>query len=162
MLRIKVPTQYSPLRNSLFFLTPVSLKCYTSPPSYPLAGGESLSPAPPNCQGVETYDISDYIPVRNIPKTKGADTVIPLGNDFQSPPQKVSSIGEAGKGGGGVVDIKWNSPDLTLVARDFSSAVSGFCRGFAARSLWPKTCRPSADTEDSRRTREKPLVPRVP
>ena len=101
MLRIKVPTQYSPLRNSLFFLIPVSLKCYTSPPSYPLAGGESPSPAPPNCQGVETYNISDYIPVRNIPKTKGADTVIPLGNDFQSPPQKVSSMGEAGKGRGG-------------------------------------------------------------
>ena len=63
----------------------------------------------------------------------------------------------------------------TLGARDFSSAVSGFCqvfivtraksfsRGFAARSfgLRPKTCRPSANTETSRRTREKPLVPRV-
>ena len=58
----------------------------------------------------------------------------------------------------------------TLGARDFSSAVSGFCqvfivtraksfsRGFGLR---PKTCRPSADTETSRRTREKPLVPRV-
>ena len=39
----------------------------------------------------------------------------------------------------------------TLGARDFSSAVSGFCR----RS-W---LRPTA--ENSRRTREKPLVPRV-
>ena len=34
---------------------------------------------------------------------------------------------------------------------------------FAARSfgLRPKTCRPSANTENSRRTQEKPLVPRV-
>ena len=31
--------------------------------------------------------------------------------------------------------------------------------GFGLR---PKTCRPSANTENSRRTREKPLVPRVP
>ena len=35
-------------------------------------------------------------------------------------------------------------------ARDFSSAVSGFCM-----------CRPSANTENSRRTRVKPLLPRV-
>ena len=56
----------------------------------------------------------------------------------------------------------------TLGARDFSSAVSSFCqvfivtrtcfRGFGLR---PKMCRPSANTENSRRTREKPLVPRV-
>ena len=58
----------------------------------------------------------------------------------------------------------------TLGARDFSSAVSGFCqvfivtraksfsRGFGLR---PKMCRPSANTENYRRTREKPLVPRV-
>ena len=78
----------------------------------PLGGGRVTLPRTPQLLGVETYDISDYIPVRNIPKTKGADTVIPLGNDFQSPPQKVSSMGEAGKEGGGVVDIKWNSPDL--------------------------------------------------
>ena len=39
----------------------------------------------------------------------------------------------------------------------------GFSRGFAARGfgLRPKTCRPSANTETSRRTRENPLVPRV-
>ena len=37
----------------------------------------------------------------------------------------------------------------TLGARDFSSAVSGF---------W---LRPSANTENSRCTREKPLIPRV-
>ena len=63
----------------------------------------------------------------------------------------------------------------TLGARDFSSAVSGFwqvfivthaksfSRGFAARcfGLQPKMCRPSANIEHSRRTREKPLVPRV-
>ena len=47
----------------------------------------------------------------------------------------------------------------TMGARDFSSAVSGFAAlGFGLR---PKTCRPSANTENSRRTREKPLVPRV-
>ena len=55
----------------------------------------------------------------------------------------------------------------TLGARDFSSAVSCFCqvfsRGVAARGfgLRPKMCRPSANTENSHRTREKPLVPRV-
>ena len=55
----------------------------------------------------------------------------------------------------------------TLGARDFSSAVSGFCQvfivTFAARGfgLRPKMCRPSANTENSHRTREKPLVPRV-
>ena len=52
-------------------------------------------------------------------------------------------------------------------ARDFPSAVSGFCQvfivSFAPRGfgLRPKICRPSANTENSRRTREKPLVPRV-
>ena len=61
----------------------------------------------------------------------------------------------------------------TLGARDFSSAVSGFCQvfivtraksGFVAREfgLRPKICRPSANTENSRCTREKPLVPRAP
>ena len=55
----------------------------------------------------------------------------------------------------------------TLGARDFSSAVSGFCQVFIVTrfsrgfGLGPKTCRPSANTENSRRTREKPLVPRV-
>ena len=56
----------------------------------------------------------------------------------------------------------------TLGARDFSSAVSGFCQvfivaRFAAREfgLRPKMCRPSANTENSRCTREKSLVPRV-
>ena len=51
-----------------------------------------------------------------------------------------------------------------LGARDFSSAVSGFCQVFIvirAKSLRPKMCRPSANTANSRRTREKPLVPRV-
>ena len=56
--------------------------------------------------------------------------------------------------------------NTTLGAGDFSSAVSGFCqvclssdpRGFGLR---PKMCLPSANTENSRRTREKPLVPRV-
>ena len=62
-------------------------------------------------------------------------------------------------------------PLVTLRARDFSSTVSGLCqvfivtraKSFAAcgLDLLPKTCRPSANTENSRRTREKPLVPRV-
>ena len=54
----------------------------------------------------------------------------------------------------------------TLGARDFSSAVSGFCqvlivtRRFPAGGFGPQPqkCRPSAHTENSRRTREKPLV----
>ena len=55
----------------------------------------------------------------------------------------------------------------TLGARDFSSAVSGFSQVFIvtrAKSgfgLRPKMCRPSANTPNSHRTREKPLVPRV-
>ena len=58
----------------------------------------------------------------------------------------------------------------TLGARDFSSAVSGFCQDFIvtrAKSfsrgfgLQPKICRPPANIENSRRTRGKPLVPRV-
>ena len=62
-------------------------------------------------------------------------------------------------------------PLVTLCARDFSSTVSGLCqvfivtraKSFAARGfhLLLKTCRPSANTENSRRTHEKPLVPRV-
>ena len=53
---------------------------------------------------------------------------------------------------------------FTLGARDFSSAVSSFCqvfivtRGFGLR---PKMCRPSANTENSHCTRQKPLVPKV-
>ena len=50
----------------------------------------------------------------------------------------------------------------TLGARDFSSAIAGsvksFSRGFGLR---PKMCRPSANTENSRCAREKPLLPRV-
>ena len=62
----------------------------------------------------------------------------------------------------------------TVGARDFSSADSGFCQvyivnprvfslGFAARGfgLRPKMFRPSANTKNSRRRREKPLLPRV-
>ena len=54
---------------------------------------------------------------------------------------------------------------VNLGARDFSSAVSGFCQvfGFATRGfgLRPKMCRPSTNTENSCRARERPLVPRV-
>ena len=61
----------------------------------------------------------------------------------------------------------WKSKtNNTLGARDFSSAVSGFCQVFiVTRRSW---LRPTAEdvsafgnTENSRRTREKPLVPRV-
>ena len=54
---------------------------------------------------------------------------------------------------------------VTLGARHFSSAVSSFgqvfivTRGSLARE--PKMCRPSANTENSRCTPEKPLVPKV-
>ena len=62
----------------------------------------------------------------------------------------------------------------TLGARDFSSAVSGFCqvvvgpareasRFFLAASAYGRRCVGlRTNTEISRRTREKPLVPRVP
>ena len=43
--------------------------------------------------------------------------------------------------------------------RFLSSLYSVAARGFGLR---PKTCRPSANTENSRRTREKPLVPIKP
>ena len=60
--------------------------------------------------------------------------------------------------------------EATLGARDFSSAVAGFSqvfivtrakRFFRGFGLHSKMCRPSANTENSRRTLEKPLVPRV-
>ena len=45
-------------------------------------------------------------------------------------------------------------------ARDFSSAVFGFCLVFNSdpHGKRPKMCRLSANTENSRRSREKPLV----
>ena len=44
--------------------------------------------------------------------------------------------------------------------RDFSSAVFGFCLVFNSdpRGKRPKMCRLSANTENSRRSGEKPLV----
>ena len=48
---------------------------------------------------------------------------------------------------------------ITLGARDFSSAVSGFCQVFIVTRA--KMCRPSANNKNSRHTREKPLVPRA-
>jgi len=49
-----------------------------------------------------------------------------------------------------------------LGARDFSSAVSGFCQVFIVtsdcRDPHEKFFSPLANTENSRRTREKPLV----
>ena len=50
---------------------------------------------------------------------------------------------------------------ITLGARDFSSADSGSVNRVKSFSLRPKICRPSANTKNSHRTREKPLVPRV-
>ena len=47
--------------------------------------------------------------------------------------------------------------NVTLGAKDFPSAVS--CFGVQPKMV--KICPPSANTEYSRRTREKPLVPRV-
>ena len=55
-------------------------------------------------------------------------------------------------------------PPLSCRMRFFiSRRFLSFSRGFATRGfgLRPKICRPSANTENSRRTREKPLVPRV-
>ena len=51
----------------------------------------------------------------------------------------------------------------TFLARFPASVKSLFSRAFAARGFGPrpKMCRPSANTENFRRTREKPLVPRV-
>ena len=48
-----------------------------------------------------------------------------------------------------------------LGARDFSSMVSSFGQVFTVTHLQPKMCRPSANTENSHRTREKPPVPSV-
>ena len=47
-----------------------------------------------------------------------------------------------------------------LGARDFSSAVFGFCSVFNSDPCGkrPKMCRLSANTENSRRSGEKPLV----
>ena len=70
-----------------------------------------------------------------------------------------------------IFPIFLNKLETTLGTRDFFSAVFGFfqvfivtraksfSRGLAARGfgLRPKMCRPSANTENSRRTREKPL-----
>ena len=53
----------------------------------------------------------------------------------------------------------------TLGARDFSSAVSGFCQVFVvtrAKSVFlAASAYGQANTENFRSTREKPLVPRV-
>jgi len=56
-------------------------------------------------------------------------------------------------------DLPWMP--ATFLAR-FPVSVKSFIVT-RAKSFWPrpKTCRPSANTENSRRTREKPLVPRV-
>ena len=64
-------------------------------------------------------------------------------------------------------EAKHSQEKSTLGARDFSSAVSGLCQVFIVTraacglGLRPTMCRPSANTKNSRRTREKPLVPRV-
>ena len=65
------------------------------------------------------------------------------------------------------IEDRFKKLENTLGGRDFSGAVSCFCQvfmvtRFAARGfgLRPKMCRALADTENSRRTRGKPLVPR--
>ena len=50
------------------------------------------------------------------------------------------------------------SSDFRFLASLFVTNAKSFSRGFG---LQPKMCRPSANIEHSRRTREKPLVPRV-
>jgi len=52
---------------------------------------------------------------------------------------------------------------LPWVPETFLARFPVFSRGFAARGfgLQPKMYRPSANTKNSRRTREKPLVPKV-
>ena len=64
-----------------------------------------------------------------------------------------------------IIYIIWSF--VSLGAKDFSNAVSSFCqvlrvtRGSLARSLAEDLSRPSANNENSRCTREKPLIPRV-
>ena len=73
-------------------------------------------------------------------------------------------------GGGGVrlhvVNYSFKGPlnkKCTLCAIDFSSAVSGFCQVFIVtlEKCFFRGFGPKADTENSRRTRENPLLPRV-
>ena len=69
---------------------------------------------------------------------------------FKAALRKSRPWGKRGKGGGGVVDIEWNSPDLTLVARDFSSAVSGFCQdvsAFGRHRRFPPHARKTSGTQ---------------
>ena len=61
-----------------------------------------------------------------------------------------------------IIYIIWSF--VSLGAKDFSNAVSSFCLKSdprLARSLAEDLSRPSANNENSRCTREKPLIPRV-
>ena len=57
------------------------------------------APPPPS-------EITNFSPPRNIQKMKGANTATRSEMTFEDPIQKISSIGERGGGGGGVVWIK--------------------------------------------------------
>ena len=60
-----------------------------------------------------------------------------------------------------IIYIIWSF--LSLGAKDFSNAVSSFCQVLRVTrgSLAEDLSRPSANNENSRCTREKPLIPRV-
>ena len=65
-----------------------------------------------------------------------------------------------------VVNYSFKGPlnkKCTLCAIEFSSAVSGFCQVFIVtlEKCFSRGFGPKADTENSRRTRENPLLPRV-
>ena len=64
----------------------------------------------------------------------------------------------------GVNVIRQKSSKVNGDGKKHRSVPEVFSRGFATRGfgLRPKMCWPSANTENSRRAREKPLVPRVP
>ena len=60
-----------------------------------------------------------------------------------------------------IIYIIWSF--VSLGAKDFSNAVSSFCQvlRMTRGSLAEDLSRPSANNENSRCTREKPLIPRV-
>ena len=111
MLRIKVPTKYPPLRNSLFFLIPVSLKCHTSPPPYPLGGGSHPPPHPSRVRGWRRMTFQTTYPSEIFQRPKVLTQSPPSEMTFKAPLRKSRPWGKQG-GGGGVVDTKWHSPDL--------------------------------------------------
>ena len=103
--------------------------------------------------------------------TKQFNEKLPFGSERQPRPLSEQLLSNTGQAARFLCWIQYVSPrrackdwacrkSLTLGARDFSSAVSGLC--FAARGfgLRPKMCL-SANTENSRRKRKRPVVPRL-